>query len=268
MPVAATRSAAWSAAWAVCRVPWPRHSWATAWPSAPVPPCAGLRQTESGWELEVGPASRPELLAADAVIVATPAAPAARLLADPAPAAAMELAGVEAASVAVIALAYRADDITAPLTGSGVLVPPVERRQVKAVTFLDRKWGWLEQAAAREGLRLVRASLGRHGESEVLQRSDEELVALTRIDLAQMLGIEAAPVDTRVTRWGGALPQYTVGHRARVERIRGGLRDLPTLALCGATFEGVGVAACVGTAHEAAARVARGLALVEGTSRG
>ena len=103
------------------------------------------------------------------------------------------------------------------------------------MTFLDRKWGWLEQAAAREGLRLVRASLGRHGESEVLQRSDEELVALTRIDLAQMLGIEATPVDTRVTRWGGALPQYAVGHRARVERIREGLRDLPTLALCGAT---------------------------------
>jgi oxygen-dependent protoporphyrinogen oxidase len=226
-----------------------------------------LRRVASGWEIEVGPASAPELLHADAVIVATPAAPAARLIADAAPAAAMELSEIETASVALVTLAFRAEDVTAPLPGSGLLVPPVEGRMVKAITYLDQKWGWLGEAAQREGVRMLRLSLGRHGEPEVLARSDEELVALARLDLALLLGIRGIPVDSRVSRWGGALPQYAVGHRRRVERIMLGLRDVPTLALAGATYEGVGVAACVGTAYEAASRVSRGLALQPVASR-
>jgi oxygen-dependent protoporphyrinogen oxidase len=158
--------------------------------------------------------------------------------------------------------------VTSTLTGSGLLFPPVEGRLVKAVTYLDRKWGWLGEAAEQSGLRLLRVSVGRHGEPEVLQRSDEELVALARLDLALLLGLRGIPVDSRVTRWGGALPQYGVGHRRRVERITLGLRDVPTLAVCGATYEGVGVAACVGTAHEAASRVSRGLSLLTGVTRG
>ena len=73
---------------------------------------------------------------------------------------------------------------------------------VKAVTYLDQKWGWLNEAAEREGVRLLRVSIGRHGDTEVLQRSDEELVELGRIDLAHFLGIDAQPIDSRVTRWG------------------------------------------------------------------
>lgn len=227
-----------------------------------------LRRTPDGWEVEVGPASSPEALRADAVVIATPPGPAARLLSGPAPQLAMELAEVETASVALVTLAFPADQLTQPLSGSGLLVPPVEGRTVKAVTYLDRKWEWIGQSAQRAGLRMLRVSMGRHREPEVLQRSDEELVALARIDLDRMLGIQAVPVDTRVSRWGGALPQYAVGHRARVDRITHGLRELPTLALCGASYEGVGIAACVATAHEAAGRVTRGLELKAGDSRG
>ena len=103
---------------------------------------------------------------------------------------------------------------------------------------------------------------------DIRHRSDEELVALARIDLDAMLGVRAVPVDSRVTRWGGALPQYAVGHRGRVDRIVHGLRDLPTVALCGAAYEGVGVAACVSTSYEAAGRVARGLELKTGKAHG
>lgn len=219
----------------------------------------GLAPVEDGWLIEVGPASAPERLHADGVIVATPAAPAARLLADVAPSVAMELSGIEAASVATIALAYRAGDVRARLTGSGLLIPPIEGRVVKAVTYLDRKWGWLSDAAEREGLRLLRVSIGRFGEAEALQRSDEELVAIARIDLAHVLGIEGVPVDARVTRWGGALPQYAVGHRARMARITRALVEHPRLAVCGASYDGVGVAACVGSAYEASGRVANAL---------
>lgn len=222
----------------------------------------------SGWVVEIGPAGSPEVLHADAIVLATPAGPSSRLLADSAPQAALELAGIEYASVAVVAMAYRAQDLRARLRGSGLLVPPIEGRVVKAITYADQKWDWLAQAAGREGLRILRVSLGRHGEESVLQRSDAELVDLARVDLSHLLGLIARPVDARVTRWGGSLPQYAVGHRGRVDRIRSGLREVPTIAVCGAAFDGVGVAACVGSAQEAAGRLLRVLAQRAESERG
>ncbi len=220
----------------------------------------GLRPRAIGWQVEVGSASAPQLIEADGVVIATPARVAGRLLAPIVPDAARELAGIEAASVATIALAFRARDVSNALTGSGLLVPPIEERTVKAVTYLDRKWEWLGHAARQEGLRLMRVSIGRHGEPEVLQRDDEDLLRLARRDLSDILGVSGRPVDTRVTRWAAALPQYAVGHRARLERISMGLRDQPTVALCGASYDGVGVAACVGSAYEAVGRVTHAVA--------
>ena len=98
-----------------------------------------LERIGSSWQLEVGRAYRPELLAADAVVVATPAAPATRLLASVAPGAAAELDGVEAASVALVTLAVPASGFPSPLPGSGCLVPPVDGRAVKAATWSSNK---------------------------------------------------------------------------------------------------------------------------------
>jgi oxygen-dependent protoporphyrinogen oxidase len=62
--------------------------------------------------------------------------------------------------------------------------------------------------------------------------------------------VSGAPVVSRVTRWGGALPQYTVGHLDRVARVRSALPE--GLAVCGAAYDGVGIPACVATARTAA----------------
>src|SRR5690606_15691606 len=98
---------------------------------------------------------------------------------------------------------------------------------------------------------IVRASLGRHGDTEVLRHTDDSLVELARAELSR-LGTTPLPdpVATRVTRWGGALPQYGVGHVARIATVRSGLP--PTLALAGAAFDGVGIAACVRSGEAAA----------------
>lgn len=225
-----------------------------------------IRPAEFGWHVEIGPAASPEVLRADAIVLATPAGPAARILGGVAPEAAQGLAQIEYASVAVAVLAYRSADVTAPLSGSGLLVPPIEGRAVKAITYLESKWSWVQADAAGRGLHLLRVSVGRHGEAADLERSDSELIDLVRVDLAYLLGIQAAPVDSRITRWSGALPQYAVGHRALVERVRTGLREVPTVAVCGAHLDGVGVAACVGSAHEASSRVLRGLAQLRARS--
>jgi oxygen-dependent protoporphyrinogen oxidase len=215
-----------------------------------------LRRTTTGWALTVGPTTHPETVEAAAVVLATPAAPTARLLADNVPDAAAELAAIEAASVAVVTLAFRAQDVPDALfERSGFLVPPVERRTIKASTFSFAKWAWVRDLDP--GVVVLRTSLGRHGEESTLQASDDGLVRVSLADLAAMAGITAHPVDTHVQRWGGALPQYAVGHLDRVARIRAAVARHPGLAVCGAAYEGVGIPAVIGSARRAVASVTR-----------
>ncbi|MCX6466239.1 MAG: FAD-dependent oxidoreductase, partial [Pseudonocardiales bacterium] len=199
-------------------------------------------------------ATAPEALDADAVVLAVPAPAAARLLAGVAPGAARAAGEVELASSAVVALAFDAPDVPVRPDTSGVLVAAREPLHVKGVTHSSAKWAHL----AADGRVRLRASLGRAGEAAALQVDDAELVARVRADLATLAGITAEPVDVRVQRWGGGLPQYGVGHLDRVAAIEDGLPA--GLAVAGAALHGVGVPACVATARAAAGRVAAPLA--------
>ncbi|CAL9422972.1 Protoporphyrinogen oxidase [Streptomyces sp. enrichment culture] len=204
-----------------------------------------LRRTpEGGWQIRSG---EREWLA-DAVVLAAPAPAAARLLCAENPAAAAELDGVEYASMALITLAYRRDETALP-DGSGFLVPPVDGRTIKASTFASQKWGWI--ADENPDLVVLRTSVGRYGETEILQRDDTGLVEVSRQDLKAATGLGATPVATRVTRWDDGLPQYPVGHHARVARIREHVARLPGLAVCGAAYDGVGIPACIASAYAA-----------------
>ncbi|WEO94604.1 protoporphyrinogen oxidase [Streptomyces sp. FXJ1.172] len=203
------------------------------------------READGGWRVVAGE----RVLGADAVIVAVPAPAAAGLLRAEAPEAAAELRAVEYASMALVTLAYRRADAALP-EGSGFLVPPVDGRTIKASTFASRKWGWI--AEEDPDVVVLRTSVGRHGETEILQRDDAALVEVSRHDLREATGLDAAPLRTRVTRWTDGLPQYPVGHHARVARIREHVAKLPGLAVCGAQYDGVGIPACIASAYAAA----------------
>ena len=210
-----------------------------------------LTRTEAGWRLTVGSAADPEYLVADAVIVAVPAAPASRLLSRTVPAASAPLSEIPYASMAIITLAYRAEDFP-DTRSSGYLVPAVDGRAVKAVTFSTVKWPHLTGHAPAH---VVRCSIGRAGEVALLQREDQDLASLAAAELADATGITAAPIAHRVTRWGGALPQYNVGHLDRVARIRAAVGEQPGLAVAGAAYDGIGIPACIATAQAAAQQV-------------
>ncbi|MGH8777068.1 MAG: protoporphyrinogen/coproporphyrinogen oxidase, partial [Jiangellaceae bacterium] len=212
------------------------------------------------WLLETGPAQTPESTRADAVVVALPAAPAARLLRGAAPQAAVELAGVQAASVAIVTLALPLAAFPRPPASSGFLVPPADGRLTKAVTISSVKWPWLGALAG--DVVVLRASVGRHRAERELHRDDDALVRVVLAELGEALGVRGLPVDSRVTRWGGALPQYAVGHVERMARARAAVDAVPGLAVCGATYDGVGVAACVASARRAATAVLDGLGVV------
>jgi len=208
-----------------------------------------LERTATGFRLTVGSTYAPQTLDTARVVLAAPGPPAARLLADVAPAASEELGAVEYASMAVVTLAVPALDVG---DSSGFLVPSVDGRRIKASTYSFNKWGWV---GAASDLRLLRASIGRHREEASLQAPDEELVAHVVADVSLATGQQLRPVDAHVQRWGGALPQYAVGHLDRVERIRAAVDAVPGLAVCGAAYDGVGIPAVIGSARRAAASI-------------
>ncbi|MEU6547438.1 protoporphyrinogen oxidase [Streptomyces sp. NPDC046859] len=215
------------------------------------------REGPTGWRVVAGD----RVLRADAVVVAVPAPAAAALLRAEAPAAAAELDTVEYASMALVTLAYRRADAAALPDGSGFLVPPVDGRTIKASTFASRKWGWI--ADEDPEVLVLRTSVGRYGETEILSRDDADLVAVSRRDLQEATGLAATPLETRVTRWTGGLPQYPVGHHARVARVRARVAELPGLAVCGAPYDGVGIPACIASAYAAADQLAGDLSGVQ-----
>jgi oxygen-dependent protoporphyrinogen oxidase len=206
-----------------------------------------ITKTPAGFELQCGAAATSELIRAGEVVVAAPAAKAARLLRRVAAPAAHELAAIESASMAIISFAFQVD---VDLAGSGLLVGAAERLATKAITVTSHKW-----PLEADGLTLLRASVGRVGETLALQLEDADLIALVRRELRPLLGLDTDPVDALVTRWGGGLPQYAVGHADRVRRIRAAVADIPGLGVCGAAFDGVGIPACIASARAAVDQV-------------
>ncbi|PRZ43675.1 oxygen-dependent protoporphyrinogen oxidase [Antricoccus suffuscus] len=233
-------------------------------------PARSLRRTADGFNVEVGTGADPHLIKATSVIVATGPSKAAQLLAGVTADGSAALAEVPTASMAVLAFAYRTADLAMPPpTGSGFLVPVSVGTTIKAATYVSNKWPHLvADGTGHEDLFLVRVSVGRIGEEAMLQRPDPDLVALARRDLALLAGISGQPCDVVVQRWGGALPQYDVGHLDRVTRVRQAVDEVKGLAVAGATYQGVGVPACISSGQAAAEVVLSHLTeSTEGTSQ-
>jgi oxygen-dependent protoporphyrinogen oxidase len=200
-----------------------------------------------GWRVRTGATGRESDVEADAVVLAVPARPSARILSTVDATAAEKLAALDYASMALVTLALPAGTALPEL--SGFLVPADQGFAVKAATFFTTKWPHLAGGPV-----LVRASLGRYGDTSALGLTDEGLVDLVRDELSRLIGSALpAPLMSRTTRWGGGLPQYGVGHVAGVAAVRAALP--PSLALAGAAHDGVGIAACVRSGEAAAAQV-------------
>ena len=185
---------------------------------------------------------------ADAVLVALPAYHAASLIKHLDADLAADLASIQYASSVLVNLAYRRADIPHPLDGFGFVVPAIENRKIIACSFSSIKF----PGRAPDGFALLRSFIGGAMQAWLYDMDDDELVRMTQDELRDLLGIEAPPLWSMLTRWPLSMPQYPVGHLRHVERIRSRTAQYPGLALAGNAYGGVGVPDCVHAGETAA----------------
>lgn len=204
------------------------------------------------WTYEIG-LEEGASLHADAVVLATPAFVTAEFVRGLNPAAAELLSMIPYATTATISLAYDAKQVAPWVRGFGFVVPRVERRALLAATWTSLKWP--DRAAASHTL--VRCYLGGAGRDQALSGDDAALLRLAREELREIAGLTAEPWYTEVNRWDRGMPQYTIGHLARVEEIKQQLKRFDGLYLAGAGYRGIGIPDCIRDGSEAAAAAIR-----------
>ena len=187
----------------------------------------------------------------DAVIVATPANHASRMLAPADETLAEELGGIEYASCAVVSLAFRRDQIGHDLSSFGFVVPQIENHLILSCSFSSVKY----QGRAPDGTVLMRVFIGGACQSGLLRMPNLQLLELAQWEISELLGIQGEPLLRHITRQTHAMPQYHVGHTERIARINGRLKSFPTLALAGNSLNGVGVPGCIESGQQAAERI-------------
>lgn len=184
--------------------------------------------------------------------LASPAGATGRLLEPLLPDAARTLASIESASLVVLNLGFRAADIAHPLQGFGFLVPAIERAfPLMGALFADS----IFPHHAPAGHRLLRVFVGGAHNPEAVQRTDDELLTTALDALRGLLGVSGDPVLVDVCRYPSAIPQYHVGHREKISRLRGEVASLPGLFLLGNYLDGVSLNDCVRLGAEVAGQI-------------
>ncbi|PSH03902.1 MAG: protoporphyrinogen oxidase [Acidobacteria bacterium] len=188
----------------------------------------------------------------DAVIFATPARIASKMLATTDAQLSGDLGKVEYSSSVTVTLGYQREQLKSCPPGFGFLVPRSEGKRMLAATFVHTKFPF----RAPDSKALVRCFLGGANDPDALKLSDEEITAIVRKELRQITGLEADPWFVKVYRWDRAMAQYTPGHLERIERIGTALKQMKNLSIAGNFYRGIGVPDCIRTGKEAAKHMA------------
>ena len=210
-------------------------------------PVQALQREDESWVVSAGLKSDEF----DAVILAVPAHSAANLLRMSSAKLSTELAAIEYSSSITVGLGYDREVRRSLPPGFGFLVPRSEGKQLLAATFVHNKF----PHRAPEDRAVLRCFLAGKNAASVWNSSDEEIIAMVRNDLQQILGLRAAPLFSRVYKWKSAMAQYTVGHLDRLDRIVRLCEELPGLALAGNAYHGIGIPDCVRSGREAVKQV-------------
>ncbi|MBI5759422.1 MAG: protoporphyrinogen oxidase [Planctomycetales bacterium] len=213
---------------------------------------SGIQHSNDGYTLTMDPELSTPF---DAVIVAVPAFRAADLVQSFAVDLAENLRRIEYASTAIVVSGHKLADVRNPLDAFGLVIPAIERRQVLAVSFTSRKF----PDRAPPGCVQLRTFVGGAMQPNLFGLPDDELLAIVRRELEQLLGLTWRPDFTVVARHARSMPQYHVGHLRLVEEIEAATARHSRLVLAGNAFHGVGLPDCIHSGEQAAERIMESL---------
>jgi oxygen-dependent protoporphyrinogen oxidase len=182
-----------------------------------------------------------ERIEAERVVLANSPGAAGRVLSRLNPQFESELTAVEYAAVGVVSLGYRKADVGHDLAGFGFLVP-----RSSGLNDLGTVWNSsLFPGRAPEGYALLTSFVGGATNPAILQKSPEELASLVHREIAPILSIRNQPMFSNVTVWPCALPQYNLGHCARICRLEKLRVAFPGLHFAGNYLNGPAIGTCV-----------------------
>jgi protoporphyrinogen/coproporphyrinogen III oxidase len=207
-------------------------------------PVQALQREANGWVISAGMQSD----VFDGVIVALPGPAAADVLRIASLELSAELAAIQYTSSITVGLGFDRDVRRFLPPGFGFLVPRSEGKRLLAATFVHNKF----PHRAPGDRALLRCFFGGSNVENVWSLSDDQIVAVVRNELQQILHLRAEPLFARVFKWKSAMAQYGVGHLERLERVERLRQQLPGLALAGNAYRGIGVPDCVRSGGEAA----------------
>ncbi len=187
----------------------------------------------------------------DSVVVASPAWEAARLFDQTEPELAGDLAAIPSSPIAVVALGLNESDLGRPLDGFGFLVPRGTGPRILGSLWTSSIW----PGRAPEGRALLRCMIGGAHDPDAVESSDDQLVEAVLQDIRPILQLRGDPEWRRIFRYSRGIPQYNVGHGARLDRIEGRLSNLPGIYLTGNSYRGIAINACIEEAGRIACRV-------------
>jgi oxygen-dependent protoporphyrinogen oxidase len=185
---------------------------------------------------------------ARAVVLAVPAAEAARLVYPLAPDTTRALQEIEYPPVTMVATAYRREDLGHALGGFGFLAPRVEGRAVLGTLFSSSMF----EGRAPEGQVLLTNFVGGRRNPELASADEATLVEKVAAEHRALLDARAPALWNAIVRWPRAIPQYELGHLGRIARVAQAEKALPGLRFCANYRGGVSVGDCIANAHATA----------------
>ncbi len=214
-------------------------------------PVQSIQPDAGGWRVSTGLTSD----YFDAIILAVPAHAAAQLLSICGPDLSAELAAIAYTSSITVGLGYDRNVRQSLPPGFGFLVPRSEGKRLLAATFVHNKF----PHRTPEDRALLRCFFAGSTAENIWELSDDEIIAIVRTELQQILGLRATPLFARVYKWKSAMAQYGVGHLERLDRIERLCQQLPRISLAGNGYRGIGVPDCVRSGRDAAEQMLKQL---------
>ncbi|MDP1535723.1 MAG: protoporphyrinogen oxidase [Burkholderiales bacterium] len=210
-----------------------------------------ITKEDNHYVLEAVSAGVRSVYRARAVVLAVPAWAAAALMAPLAADAAAALAAIPYPPVAVVHSAYRHGAIAHPLDGFGMLVPQVENRQILGTIFSSS----LFAGRAPQGWHLLTTFIGGARQPGLAQLDEADIAGIAQAEHMALLGAASCPEFARVRRWERAIPQYNIGHAARIGALEQAERAFPGIFFCANYRGGVAIGDCIKSADRCAAAV-------------